>query len=74
LAVTDASGEEQREIVSFLPGEEDDIAAVVAELQRAIDATRTPQRVRVAAVAELARRILQDSPTIGPGETDDRES
>jgi hypothetical protein len=65
LAVTDAAGEEQREIVSVLPGEESDIAAVVAELQRAMGTAKVSQRVRVAAVAELARRVLQDESMAG---------
>ena len=60
LAVTDASGEEQREVVSVLPDEEHAVEVITAQLQQALGAKGASQRVRVAAVAELVRRILQD--------------
>ncbi len=73
LAVTAASGEEHREVVSLLPAEEGEVEAAATEMLRTLRAKRVPQRVRVAAVAELARRVLQGRSAAGSGDTDDAQ-
>ncbi len=60
VAVTEPSGEERRELVSILPGEESAVEAVAKELEMTLHEKKLAHRVRLAAVTELARRLLQD--------------
>jgi len=59
LSVTDMLGREQREVVRISPEEENQVRQTVAALTDALRAAGADQRMRVMAVAELARKTLE---------------
>ena len=61
LGVTAPSGEEQRDIVSILPEEEADVRAAAEALDAALQRAGASARIRIAALAEVARRTLKAS-------------
>ncbi len=59
VAVTEPSGEERRELVSISPGDEPDVEAAAQELEKTLQGKGLSRRVGLAAVTELARRLLK---------------
>ncbi len=65
IGIMAATGEEQREVVRVLPGEEREVQATVDALDEALRRLGVSKRIRTAAIAELARRSLSESQAKG---------
>lgn len=69
LGFTNAQGYEQRLVVRIAPDQEDEIGDAVDALHKTLQEHISDQRMRVTAVAELARRVMELSRS--PGESSD---
>ncbi len=58
LGVTDGAGQEWRDVLHVAPGQEGAVARAVEALQGALDGLGADEQVRLAALAELAKRLL----------------
>jgi hypothetical protein len=69
LGVTSQSGEEQRDVISILPEDADEIANLIGALDQTLQVTTSSSRIRLAALAELARRCIASQPQISQGDS-----
>lgn len=58
LGVTDSAGREQRQILRLRPDDEKELAQAVTALEEALQAVPKERRLKLLAVAELARRLM----------------
>jgi hypothetical protein len=61
LAVTEPSGEERREIISVDGSDAEQVSSLVATLEKTLVAGAENRALRLAALAELATRLLDDA-------------
>ena len=64
LGITDMLGREQREMAHIAPNQEDELGRTVSALQETLQELGTDRTMRVMAVAELARKILESTSSL----------
>ena len=67
LGVTDMLGHEQRQIARITPDQEDELKKTISALEETLQGLEANKTMRVMAVAELARKILESTSSLGDG-------